>query len=292
MADIRHRLEENTDGDFFVDSSCIDCDACRQIAPETFGDHAGQAVVYHQPATPESLHRALMALVTCPTGSIGTMKRYALKPAIAEFPQRIAEDVYYCGFASRRSYGAASYLIVRPEGNVLVDSPRFSAQLAKRLEEMGGVQWMFLTHQDDVADHDQFHSRFGCQRVMHSADVGQRLRAIERKIDGNEAVALDADLIAIPVPGHTQGHMCLLYRKTFLFTGDHLAWDEETEALYAFRDYCWYSWPEQIRSMEKLLRFDFEWVLPGHGRRHHASSREEMRRKLLSCVEWMKEPEN
>jgi len=288
MADLRHRVQENVDGDFFVDSSCIDCDHCRQIAPETFGDHDSQAIVHSQPTTPQSLHRALMALVACPTGSIGTRKKHNLKAATADFPQRLADAVYYCGFASRRSYGAVSYLIVRPEGNVLVDSPRFSAQLAKRLEEMGGVQWMFFTHQDDVADHEQFHTRFGCQRVMHSADTNHRLHAIERKVDGNEAVALDNDLTAIPVPGHTRGHMCLLYRDTFLFTGDHLAWDEDAGALYAFRNYCWYSWPEQIRSMEKLLGFDFVWVLPGHGRRYQAASREAMRDKLLTCIESMK----
>lgn len=41
MALIERRLPENVDGEFFVDDSCIDCDACRQIAPETFRDHGG-----------------------------------------------------------------------------------------------------------------------------------------------------------------------------------------------------------------------------------------------------------
>ena len=63
MAQISERLTQNAPGDFFVDASCIDCDACRQIAPAVFGDHGGQSSVYHQPQNPGELHRALMALV-------------------------------------------------------------------------------------------------------------------------------------------------------------------------------------------------------------------------------------
>lgn len=153
---------------------------------------------------------------------------------------------------------------------------------------MGGIRWMVLTHRDDVADHELFAQRFGCERILHSADVSGNLRGVEKLISGCEPIGLDHDLTLIPVPGHTRGHLCLLYQDRFLFTGDHLAWDDEAGALTAFRDYCWYSWPEQIRSMEKLLGFDFEWVLPGHGRRYHAASCEEMRRKLSACVEWMR----
>ena len=33
MANPKLRLEENVAGEFFVDSTCIDCDTCRQLAP-------------------------------------------------------------------------------------------------------------------------------------------------------------------------------------------------------------------------------------------------------------------
>jgi glyoxylase-like metal-dependent hydrolase (beta-lactamase superfamily II) len=79
--------------------------------------------------------------------------------------------------------------------------------------------------------------------------------------------------------------MVLLYNK-FLFTGDHLAWSVERESLTAFRSVAWYSWPEQTRSMEKLLNYDFEWVLPGHGRIHHDTC-ENMRLHLKRCIAWM-----
>ncbi|HKP13948.1 MAG TPA: ferredoxin, partial [Blastocatellia bacterium] len=52
MALIELRRAENVGGDFFVDSSCIDCDLCRQIAPATFKAAGDQSVVYQQPRTP------------------------------------------------------------------------------------------------------------------------------------------------------------------------------------------------------------------------------------------------
>src|SRR5207244_1579170 len=176
---------------------------------------------------------------------------------------------------SEASFGAWSYLIVRsPEegGNVLVDSPRFAGPLVKRIEEMGGVAQMYLSHRDDIADHAKFAAHFRCPRVMHQDDGAARL-GIEHVTSGEAPVPLGSDLISIPTPGHTRGHQVLLYRHQALFTGDHLAWSPARETLIAFRDACWYSWAVQTRSMERLLDYRFEWVLPGHGRIHHASGR-------------------
>jgi glyoxylase-like metal-dependent hydrolase (beta-lactamase superfamily II)/ferredoxin len=289
MADMRRRLAENIPGDFFVDETCIDCDACRQIAPTIFRDHGEQSSVFHQPATVEETRLASMSLVACPTGSIGTRRKQDARLGIEAFPSHIADNVYFCGFTSASSFGAWSYLILRPAeagGNVLVDSPRFAGPLVKRVTEMGGARMMFLTHRDDIADHAAFAKRFSLRRVMHERD-GAAVHGVEQIISGEDAVRLDGDLTLIPVPGHTRGHMVLLYRDKFLFTGDHLAWSPARETLTAFRSACWYSWSEQARSMEKLLRYNFEWVLPGHGRIHQDTPAR-MRQHLQRCIEWMK----
>ena len=289
MARIEERLAENVEGDFFVDSTCIDCDACRQIAPASFRDHGGQSSVYQQPTNPGQLHRALMALVACPTASIGTVSHRSAHAGVAAFPVHIVDDVYYCGFNSEASFGAWSYLIVRPPeqgGNILVDSPRFNNPLAKRIEEMGGVNLMLLSHRDDIADHAKFAAHFGCPRVMHEAENAAS-RGIERVISGADPARIDDDLLLVPTPGHTRGHQVFLYRDKVLFTGDHLAWSPERGTLTAFRDVCWWSWTEQTRSMEKLLAYPFEWVLPGHGRIGHGTA-EEMHKHLENCVARMR----
>src|SRR5262245_50808708 len=287
MALAQLRLAGNVTGDFFVDSTCIDCDLCRQIAPETFSSAGDQSVVHHQPETPEQEFAALKALVTCPTASIGTMNHHSAKAAVGAYPEVIDGDVYFCGFASESSFGASSYLIVRDEGNVLIDSPRFASPLVRRIEKMGGVHLMFLTHRDDVADHEKWAAHFNAERVMHRNDVTRSTAGIERVLIGNKAVKLDDDLLAIPTPGHTRGHTVLLYRNRYLFSGDHLWWSETYDSLNASRSVCWYSWTEQVHSMELLLGYQFEWVLPGHGRRIHLSS-QLMLEQLRECVSRMK----
>src|SRR5262245_37212710 len=171
MANTKRAYAENVPGDFFVDDTCIDCDLCRQIAPPVFLEDSDHSIVYRQPETAAELHSAAMALVACPTGSIGTRRKMDLRPAVSAYPDLIDDNIYFCGFASPNSYGAASYFIVRPEGNVLIDSPRFARSLVRRLEELGGISLMCMSHRDDVADHDLFHKHFGCRRVIHREDA-------------------------------------------------------------------------------------------------------------------------
>lgn len=288
MAQPELRLAANVPGDFFVDSTCIDCDACRIFAPTVFRDADGQSAVYHQPESEQELLAAQKALISCPTASIGSARR-DMRAAIASLPEPIADDVYRCGYTSESSFGAISYLIRRDDGNLLVDSPRFTSPLARNIEKMGGVRRMLLTHQDDVADHEKFHARFACERILHRDDVRSHTAEIEVQPAGEEPLEIDSDLLMIPTPGHTRGHAVFLYRDKFLFTGDHLAWSESRRHLYAFRSACWYSWTEQIRSMERLLDYRFEWVLPGHGRPVQLPA-DQMHASLERCIEWMKKP--
>ena len=289
MANPARRLPENVPGDFYVDDSCIDCDACRQIVPTVFRDHGEQSSVFHQPAGDREVLEALKALVACPTSSIGTSREYDARLGVKAFPDLLDANVYFCGFTSESSFGAWSYLVVRAEaegGNVLIDSPRFTRPLVRRIEALGGVGTIFLTHRDDVADHERFARHFRAERVMHADDNAARY-GVEHVIQGEEAARLDSDLLIIPTPGHTRGHAVLLYKDKYLFTGDHLAWSPARNTLTAFRSACWYSWTVQTRSMQRLLGYGFEWVLPGHGRIHHDTA-EGMRRHLEGCVEWMK----
>jgi glyoxylase-like metal-dependent hydrolase (beta-lactamase superfamily II)/ferredoxin len=291
MAQVALRRSENAPGDLFVDSSCIDCDTCRWMAPATFGRVGRQSAVSHQPATPEDRRAALHALVSCPTASIGTeAKAPDLVQAVSDFPLPIAPGVFHCGYHSESSFGAASYFVAHPDGNVLIDCPRFAAPLVKRLEALGGVKWMLLTHRDDVADHDKFAKHFGLTRVMHRRDAPVHGGPMERFLEGDDPVELLPGFTAIPTPGHTAGHMCFHLRSptgNILFTGDHLAYDDEAGRLEAWPDVCWHDWGEQTASMRRLADWEFDWVLPGHGRRGHLPAAN-MRTEVLRLVDWMK----
>ena len=190
------------------------------------------------------------------------------KAAMADFPVLVEEPVYYCGFNSPKSFGGNSYLIRHPDGNWLIDSPKYLPQLIRRLEGLGGISHIFLTHQDDVADAARYAERFDADRIIHRAELSSQPDA-EIVIDGDEPVEFEPGFTVIPTPGHTAGHCCLLFKERFLFTGDHLYWNRHTRRLGAFKNHCWHSWPQLVESLQRLLDYRFEWVLPGHGERVH-----------------------
>jgi ferredoxin len=73
MPTLADRLPENLPGMFYVDSSCIDCDQCRDHAPLFFtrNDDLGMSIVHRQPVTEAEIDLCQEALEGCPTESIG-----------------------------------------------------------------------------------------------------------------------------------------------------------------------------------------------------------------------------
>lgn len=287
MANIRKRVPENVPGDFFVDSTCIDCDACRQIAPAVFGEATETSFAKAQPKTSIERRQALHALLSCPTGSIGCLGEDDVKAVMQDFPLLIEEPVFYCGYNSPKSYGGNSYFIRRAAGNWLIDSPKFVRPLVERIESLGGIDHIFLTHRDDVADAQRFAEHFGCGRIIHRDELSSQPLA-EVVLDGEGPWKLVEGFLAISTPGHTKGHCVLLVNERYLFTGDHLDWDRDSKMLAASENYCWYSWPKQAESMARLAGHSFEWVLPGHGQRVHIPAKE-MRQQMKQLAESMHE---
>jgi glyoxylase-like metal-dependent hydrolase (beta-lactamase superfamily II)/ferredoxin len=287
MANFKKRVPENVPGDFFVDSTCINCDACRQIAPSVFGEAAETSYVKAQPAFGADRRQALQALLACPTGSIGCQGEDDLRTVMKDFPLLLEEPVYYCGYNSPKSYGGNSYFIRHAAGNWLIDSPKFVTPLVRQLEALGGVARIFLTHRDDVADAERYARHFGSRRIIHREELSSQPGA-EVVLEGEGPWELAPGFLAIPTPGHTRGHCVLLFRERYLFTGDHLDWDRDTRQLSASEDYCWYSWPQQAESMERLAGYRFEWVLPGHGQRVHLPG-DEMQQQVQRLAKSMRQ---
>ena len=73
MADPNDRVPENVPGSYYVDTNCIDCDVCRDTAPDNFtrSDDNGYSYVYKQPENDEELTLCEEALAACPVEAIG-----------------------------------------------------------------------------------------------------------------------------------------------------------------------------------------------------------------------------
>src|SRR5438093_2751331 len=71
VADVAKSLPANVGDNFFVDSTCINCDTCRQLAPRSFVEAGDYSSVYRQPSNEQEVIQAYQALLACPVGSIG-----------------------------------------------------------------------------------------------------------------------------------------------------------------------------------------------------------------------------
>ncbi len=289
MADPGRRHPANAPGPWFVDTTCIDCDASAQCAPWMFAHVDDQAVVVRQPATPDEERDAARALLACPSGSIGTTGTF---PVLADlYPHHLGDTalgsrVFYCGYNAADSFGANAYFVRRAGGNLLVDSPRWVRPLARKLEEAGGVAHVLLTHRDDVADAQRYAAHFGARVWIHDADRHAAPYATDR-FSGRDATTAAAGVLAIPVPGHTRGSMAYLVDDEALFSGDSVYFSRGLGRLSAFSGAVWYSWKEQAASLERLAAHRFAWVLPGHGDRRRADEAT-MHAQLLELVARMR----
>ncbi|CAN8327269.1 unnamed protein product [Cochlearia groenlandica] len=283
------RRTQNVEGDIFVDNACIDCDTCRWMAPQVFTRVDNMSAVTKQPTSKEERLNTLQALLSCPTGSIRTQTPPTdIGEAQESFPLALNKDtlpgVFHCGFHSKKSFGATSYLILHHEGNILVDSPRYLEKLAGKIEKMGGVRYMFLTHRDDVADHKKWADRFKCTRILHSEDVESSTSDVELKLEGSGPWSVNEDIELVHTPGHTYGSVCLFYKPfKAIFTGDHIAMSESGMSIY--EQYTQGSVSRQLESVEKLINLDFNWLIPGHGRRVHFKDGEEKAKILEALVQ-------
>ena len=215
MANPAKRLSTNIEGNFFVDETCINCDTCRQLASTTFREVGEFSSVSHNLKNISDVLQAYQALLACPVGSIGTVTENTdlLTKAQESFPIQVDNTVYYNGFNSEKSFGANSYFVNHPDGNWLIDSPRYLRHLVNAFDEMGGIRYIFLSHQDDVADAGRYAQKFKADRIIHEADA-EAMPESEWIVKGYEVIQVSPDFQIIPVPGHTAGSLALLYKRT------------------------------------------------------------------------------
>lgn len=73
MASKTDKQPGSAPGAYYVDTQCIDCDVCRDTAPDFFmrNDDEGFSYVFAQPTTPDEIELCEEALQSCPVDAIG-----------------------------------------------------------------------------------------------------------------------------------------------------------------------------------------------------------------------------
>ncbi|HEY9721827.1 MAG TPA: ferredoxin [Oscillatoriaceae cyanobacterium] len=260
MADRSLAYAENAPGPYYVERRCTDCDKCRQLAPAHFAAHpSGYAIVSSQPASEDEWEICRRALAACPVAAIGDDGLAPRPPA----PRRLLPDLWHCGHPSPRTDGADSYVIVRPGGNVLVDTPAFDSELVRFLEGLGDLRTLFLTHRDAIGEAEDFILHFGLEVLIHESEAAEVPIGVVRTF--REDFDLTEDLRILTTPGHSAGSSCLLWRRHggCLFTGDHLVCEAGSFGPVPYVGTA--DWARQRGEAERLLHTDWRFALPGRG---------------------------
>jgi ferredoxin len=73
MAVFENKYPDNVAGKYYVDDQCIDCDLCRETAPDNFtrNEDGGYSYIYKQPTSPEEETLCKEAMEGCPVEAIG-----------------------------------------------------------------------------------------------------------------------------------------------------------------------------------------------------------------------------
>ena len=73
MADRKNKVKGNKSGEYYVDHECIDCDLCREVAPDNFEreEDEGYSYIYKQPANDAERSACEEARESCPVEAIG-----------------------------------------------------------------------------------------------------------------------------------------------------------------------------------------------------------------------------
>jgi glyoxylase-like metal-dependent hydrolase (beta-lactamase superfamily II) len=267
---------------WYVDDRCTNCDTARQLAPGLIGEEGGRSVMLRQPRDEAEVGALYAAAYACPTRSIRDSAG-PLDPALDPFPMRLDDGLYLCGHNARQTAGATAYLLVRPAGNLMIDTPRFQEALAVRFEALGPVSDVLLTHRDHAAHGRAYADRFGARLCIHEGDLAAAPDA-DRVLRGTEPAEVADGVIAHPLPGHTEGSVLYVADDRYCFSGDSFYWSRTTSDIEVVDSVTWYSIEELAASLERVAAgLRFEWLLPGHGDRVHLPE-PEMTRRLRDLV--------
>ncbi|MBD0385917.1 MAG: MBL fold metallo-hydrolase [Nostoc sp. C3-bin3] len=198
------------------------------------------------------------------------------KPPRAVFPDEVpsggslqsdfAQESIFAFPPNRDTLGGTSYLIVRNEGNILIDCPALDQTNQDFLGAHGGVRWLFLTHRGAIGKTAEIQQTFGCEVLIQEQEAyllpGLTLTTFR------EEFTLDTSTQVIWTPGHSPGSSCLYYSELegILFSGRHLVPNQQGEPV-PLRTAKTFHWPRQINSLRLLLeRFTpetFKYICPG-----------------------------
>jgi glyoxylase-like metal-dependent hydrolase (beta-lactamase superfamily II) len=152
-----------------------------------------------------------------------------------------------------------SYLLERPQGNVVVyNSPGISGA-ATEIAEAGGASRLLINHAHEAM---YGNASLNIPAFVHERDRAETARGVNVSGAFTARQMIDDDLEVIPTPGHTPGTTSYLWNNgehRFLFTGDFV-WIENGEWKAVVLDHALRS--EYLASLAIARDTDFDVLVP------------------------------
>lgn len=187
---------------------------------------------------------------------------HTTKPPRAVFPDEVrsgdslqshfAQENIFAFPPNRDTLGGTSYLIVRNEGNILIDCPALDQTNQDFLGAHGGMRWLFLTHRGAIGKTAEIQQDFGCEILINEQEAyllpGLTVTTFRQEFTFDTAAQV------IWTPGHSPGSSCLYYSEFggILFSGRHLVPNQQGQPV-PLRTAKTFHWPRQINSLRLLL---------------------------------------
>ena len=167
---------------------------------------------------------------------------------------------------NRDTLGGTSYLLVHPQGNILVDSPSWHEENKQFCLDNGGVRYLFLTQRDGISKSiKQIKQDLQCDLIIQEQEAYLLPHLSPITFEKNYLLYDDCELIW--TSGYSPASSCLYYFAFggVLFSGRHLLPIKEGIAPLKLKKT--FHWRRQLRSVQFLVdRFSddtLNYICPG-----------------------------
>ena len=184
----------------------------------------------------------------------------------SKYPRLILENIF--SFAPNSdTLGGTAYLLIHPQGNILVDCPTWDEATFEFCQQQGGVKYLFLTNRDGISKKvRQIHQDLNCELIIQEQE-GYLLPNLDPITFVKEHQIYD-DCQLIWTCGYTPASSCLYLsqHQGLLFSGRHILPISPTE-ITALKLKKTFHWLRQLKSVQLLIdRFNEDnltYILPG-----------------------------
>ncbi|SKB13287.1 Beta-lactamase-like protein [Planktothrix sp. PCC 11201] len=185
--------------------------------------------------------------------------------SVPKSPRLVLENIYAFP-PNRETLGGTAYFIVENQTNILIDAPPWNPTNQQFIEQLGGVQWLLITHRAAIGSSREIQKPTGCNILIQEQEA---YLLPESKVTTFETeLKLSSQSSVFWTPGHSPGSSCLYFsgHGGVLFTGRHLLPNLQGQPV-PLRTAKTFHWPRQLNSIRLILeRFNshtLNYICPG-----------------------------